>query len=230
MVGNLAEGFSQFVTGYVMLGGGGRILKALTTGAAVDFSMFDPYDRNISAMMEENEWIVPYVTEALATDADSSEWENRLRNSAEGALLGVALEGVVATIRHYSKAKKAQTELQETGELSQGTAKELQEAEAEINSFADLEKSLEGKPKGKLRVDGKFETDDGMVFNPETGLRDFEAELPNKDYSDDLAGTVQKAIDNADISQPPVRTDAPEVEVKAPEVKVAKLLPNQSHS
>ena len=68
-----------------------------------------------------------------------------------------------------------------------------------------------------------------MVFNPETGLRDFEAELPNKDYSDDLAGTVQKAIDNADISQPPVRTDAPE-EVKAPEVKVAKVLPNQSHS
>ena len=58
MVGNLAEGFSQFVTGYVMLGGGGRILKAITTGAAVDFSMFDPYDRNISAMMEENEWIV----------------------------------------------------------------------------------------------------------------------------------------------------------------------------
>ena len=42
-----------------------------TTGAAVDFSMFDPYDRNISAMMEENEWIVPYVTEALATDTDS---------------------------------------------------------------------------------------------------------------------------------------------------------------
>ena len=35
--------------------------------------MFDPYDRN--DMMEENEWIVPYVTEALATDADSSEWE-----------------------------------------------------------------------------------------------------------------------------------------------------------
>ena len=63
-VGNLAEGFSQFVSGYVMLGGGGNFLKAITTGAAVDFSMFDPYDRNISAMMEENEWIIPYVTEA----------------------------------------------------------------------------------------------------------------------------------------------------------------------
>ena len=59
----------------------------------------------------------------------------------------MALEGVVATIRHYSKAKKAQTELQETGELSQGTAKELQEAEAEINSFADLEKSLKESQK-----------------------------------------------------------------------------------
>ena len=59
--------------------------------------------------------------------------------------------------------------------------------------------------KGKIRVDGKFETDDGMVFDPDTGLRDFEAEkvlVPNKDYND-LAGSVNEAIDNANLSQPP---------------------------
>ena len=68
--------------------------------------MFDPYDRNISAMMEENEWIVPYVTEALATDADSSEWENRLRNSAEGGILGTALEGTIRVIKHFVSTKR----------------------------------------------------------------------------------------------------------------------------
>ena len=136
-VGNLAEGFSQFVSGYVMLGGGGNFLKAITTGAAVDFSMFDPYDRNISAMMEENEWIIPYVTEALATDTDSSEWENRLRNSAEGGLLGTALEGVVASIRHFGKAKKAQAEYTENGKVTAKTAKELEEAQVELQKFSD---------------------------------------------------------------------------------------------
>ena len=61
-----------------------------------------------------------------------------------------------------------------------------------------------------------FELEDGMVFNPETGLRDFEAEkvlVPNKDYSNDLAGSVNKAIDDANLSQP-TRTDAPEIETQ----------------
>ena len=115
--------------------------------------MFDPYDRNISAMMEENEWIVPYVTEALATDADSSEWENRLRNSAEGGILGTALEGTIRVIKHFVSTKKARTELSENGEVSQDTINEIQEAQAEIQKFSDLE----GKPKGVLRVDGLFE-------------------------------------------------------------------------
>ena len=33
MAGSLAEGFSQFVTGYVLLGGGGGIVRSLATGA-----------------------------------------------------------------------------------------------------------------------------------------------------------------------------------------------------
>ena len=225
LVGNLAEGFSQFVAGYVMLGGGGKLVKALGTGAAVDFAMFDPYDRNISAMMEENEWMIPYVTEALATDTEGTEWENRLRNSAEGGLLGVALEGVVASIRQYSKLKKAQTELAEDGEVSKSTLKELEEAEVEVQKFSDLE----GKPKGKIRVDGKFETDEGMVFDPNTGLRDFKEEellAPAKDFSNDMAGMVAKAIDNAET---PVKPDAPKVdaEVVYPKVKKAPTQPNQ---
>lgn len=169
--GTLAEGFSQFVSGYVMLGGGGGILRSLATGAVVDATAFDPYDRNISSIMEENEWIIPIVTEALATDADSNEWENRLRNSVEGGILGIALEGTVAAIKHFAKVKKAQTELAENGEVSEATMQELQDAEAEVTKFADLD----GKPRGQV-VEGKFVTDDGMIFDMKTGQRDFEAE------------------------------------------------------
>ena len=83
-----------------------------------------------------------------------------------------------------------------------------------------------GKTKGRLRVDGLFELEDGG-FNPETGLRDFEAEkalVPNKDYSNDLAGSVNEAIDDANLTQPP-RTDAPEIEAGA--VKVETASPTQ---
>ena len=107
--------------------------------------MFDPYDRNISAMMEENEWIIPYVTEALATDTDSSEWENRLRNSAEGGLLGTALEGVVALSGISAKAKKAQAEYTENGKVTAKTAKELEDAQVNYRSFLTMRLSCKQK-------------------------------------------------------------------------------------
>lgn len=202
--GTLAEGFSQFVSGYAMLGGGGGIIRSLATGAAVDAAAFDPYDRNISAIMEDNEWIIPIVTEALATDADSNEWENRLRNSAEGGILGVALEGTIATIRHFTKVKKAQTELAENGEVSESTIKEIQEAEAEVTKFADLD----GKPKGRV-VEGKFVTDDGMIFDMNTGARDFEAEKV----------TLSQKTDAVASTDAPARPEAPDSDSTAPRVE-----------
>ena len=202
--GTLAEGFSQFVSGYAMLGGGGGLMRSLATGAATDFAAFDPYDRNISAIMEENEWIIPYVTEALATDADSSEWENRLRNSVEGGILGVALEGTVATIKHFTKVKKAQKELAENGEVSEATMKELQEAEAEVTKFADLD----GKPKGQV-VEGKFVTDEGMIFDMQSGARDFEAEK----------ATLSQKTDAVASTDAPARPEAPDSDSTAPRVE-----------
>ena len=65
--------------------------------------MFDPYDRNISAMMEENEWIIPYVTEALATDTEVQNGKIDFVTQQK-VVLGVALEGVVA-LSTYSKPK-----------------------------------------------------------------------------------------------------------------------------
>ncbi|WMM95341.1 hypothetical protein CRP125_gp38 [Roseobacter phage CRP-125] len=202
--GTLAEGFSQFVSGYAMLGGGGGVLRSLATGAATDFAAFDPYDRNISAIMEENEWIIPHVTKALSTDADASEWENRLKNSVEGALLGVALEGTIATIKHFTKVKKAQAELAENGEVSEATMKELQEAEAEVTKFADLD----GKPKGQV-VEGKFVTDDGMIFDMNTGARDFEAEKV----------TLSQKTDAVASTDAPARPEAPESSTDAPRIE-----------
>jgi hypothetical protein len=205
--GTLAEGFSQFVSGYAMLGGGGGVLRSLATGAATDFAAFDPYDRNISAIMEENEWIIPHVTKALSTDADASEWENRLKNSVEGALLGVALEGTIATIKHFTKVKKAQTELAENGEVSEATMKELQEAEAEVTKFADLD----GKPKGQV-IDGKFVTDEGMIFDMQSGAREFELEANRANFR-------EYGVDSKFDTQRPEAPEAPDSSPNAPRIE-----------
>lgn len=229
MAGSLAEGFSQFISGYVMLGGGGGIVRSLATGAVVDATAFDPYDKNISAIVQEHGWMQNYITEALATDADAPEWENRLKNSVEGGILGLALEGTVATIKHYVKVNKARKELAEDGKVSDSTIQEIKDAEAEIQKFADLE----GKPKGKV-VEGKFITDDGMIFDMNTGARDFEAEkltLSSKvdaqaqTAAPDALKAPEQAGDAPKIQDPQGTAKAPEIEVKAPaQPKAPKLV------
>lgn len=227
--GTLAEGFSQFISGYVMLGGGGGgIVRSLATGAVVDGAMFDPYDRNISAMLQEHEWMDNYVTQALATNADSDEWENRLKNSVEGGLLGLALEGTVATIKHYAKVNKARQELAENGEVSPETLKEIEEAQAEVTKFADLD----GKPKGQV-VEGKFVTDEGMIFDMNTGARDFEAEKITLSQKTDAVAVTDEQVklaqaydermgrttDLEGLEVVPARQEAPALEGEAPTVK-----------
>ena len=198
MAGQLAEGFSQFATAYMALGGGRSILAGLGKGAIADATAFDPYDANISAFMKENEWAVPYLTEALATDADATEWENRLRNSVEGGIIGGSLEGVVAVIKLAKHLRRGKAEIAETGSVSKETATEITEAEQTITNFDEL--AANGKPKGKI-IDGMFTTPDGMKFDPANGNRRADLEVSKPD---DVITTVTTADGS------PARLDIPE--------------------
>lgn len=131
-VGGLVEGLSQFVSGFATgglalrgaalvpgavgkaaawLGGAGGGAAAVVRGGMVkggiaDFISFEGAEGRLSDILVEfdNPVLNNTVTQYLATDMDDSELEGRLKNVLEGAVLGVALEGIVAGVKGSAKA------------------------------------------------------------------------------------------------------------------------------
>ena len=166
IAGNVTKGFSQFLTGFLLLGGGkGGAVRALTTGAVVDATVFDPYEANLSKLAEEAEWTGPHLDRALATLAtnpDDPEWQNRLRNSIEGGIAGIALDGVIKGVRLVAASRRARQEIKVLGKVSDETSAEIQQLDAEITDIAEAQnKNLTAKD------DGTFEGQDGTVYKPE---------------------------------------------------------------
>jgi len=231
--GSLAEGLSQFLTGYVALGGGGAgIVRGIAIGAAVDATMFDPLDANLSTWMDssENEWVKKFVPQALVKNADDTEWEARMKSSIEGGILGGLIEFPIAMVKFARATKKAKTEVATNGSVSSDTLAELEEIEATIQSFDDL--AADGKPRGAMTPDGMFTTPEGMKFDPNNaGTRRFDLETkvdtavdqaqpgaldtPEVGTSPDLDTTPPSRVNLADELQP----DAP----KAPTVETSDI-------
>lgn len=166
IVGGLTEGISQFVTGFAMLGGGNTLAGAMLKGGVVDATAFDPYEANLSSFLEESGWAKNAVTEALKTDPNSPEWENRLRNSLEGGIAGAALEGIIRGIKFVAVGRKAKTEIKELGKITDETADELDQVhqdavDAEDQITNTQENALVAKP------DGTFEAPDGTTYKPD---------------------------------------------------------------
>lgn len=179
--GALTEGISQFVTGFAALGGGASFAGAMLKGAVVDATMFDPYEANLSSFLQENKWADNAVTEALSTDPNAPEWENRLRNSLEGALGGAAVEAVVRGIKFVAVGRKAREEIEELGQVTDETAAELDQVHEDA---ANAEQALdETTDKLVARDDGTFEAPDGTTYKPE-GETLVEQPKPNADPVD----------------------------------------------
>jgi len=212
--GNVTQAMSQFLLGLV---GVGKITKlktfstisgGLIGGAIVDGVMFDPDDANFVRMLDEQFGIGnETVTELLGNNADDSELEKRLKNAFVGGVVGGSIDGVILGFKAIRAKVKGRKELQETGAISEETTSEIEAIEAEIQSFADLS----AKPKGRI-VEGKFITDDGMIFDTKSGARDFEAEQV----------ALTRPIDETPPNTvAPNRPDAPEIPATAPKVEVA---------
>jgi len=201
--GNVAQGISQFVTGFYALGGAKTFVGAMLKGGVVDATVFDPYEANLSAFLEENGWAQNAVTEALATDVNAPEWENRLRNSLEGGIAGLALEGVIRSVKFAALGRKANTEIKQLGEVSDETATQLDEVHAEA---ADIEESIATNKDDALvaKPDGTFEAPDGTVYEPDGEM---------------LALKTEQRVDT------PVGSDAPELDANAPKGEEPSAIP-----
>jgi hypothetical protein len=102
MVGGFARGVTQFVTGYATFSKLTKLqgLKAaFLTGAITDAVVFNPEDPNITKMLEEFGVETGAFGELMATDPEDPEWQNRLRNTGEGILIGGVMEAIAWGVR-----------------------------------------------------------------------------------------------------------------------------------
>ncbi len=227
--GNIAKGISQFATGYIALGGSKTFLGAMLKGGVVDATVFDPYEANLSSFLEENGWANTAITEALQTDPNAPEWENRLRNSIEGGVAGLALESVIKGVKFVALSRKANTEIKQLGEVTDETADQLDEVHAEA---AEVEESIATNKDDALvaRPDGTFEAPDGTIYQPdgdtltEVSRAADEAVPTNVDELEQPTApeNAPDAIPEASVVKADVQSEAPtQPEVPIVEVEVA---------
>jgi hypothetical protein len=113
MVGGFAQGVTTFAVPYFGLFGkvakSGKVFQGIMAGAAIDGTIINPDDKNLTGVLEELGADMGIVTELLATDPDDPEWMNRARNMAEGGVLGLALESVFYGLKAAKASKNGDT-------------------------------------------------------------------------------------------------------------------------
>tara|TARA_R100001463_G_scaffold136632_3_gene202643 strand:+ start:2844 stop:6548 length:3705 start_codon:yes stop_codon:yes gene_type:complete len=147
-IGFFVEGMSQFATGFVLsrrLTGLKGVKGSFANSAIADATAFDPFEGNISNMINEDfPFLKNVFTEALAQDEDATAFKNRLRNAGEGFIIGGVFEGVTAAYKFSRGTKKAKEELVKNGEVSKETLESLDEAADEIEVMeSNLKKEAE---------------------------------------------------------------------------------------
>lgn len=128
VTGNIASNVAQFLIGFKgadkLLKGVSAVSKAAKTakvmakGAVADFTVFDPYETNLSKLIQSNPELANPVNEFLATDPNDPEAVNRLRNSAEGLGFGVLADGFVTGLKAIRAARTAKREAIAAGKWS----------------------------------------------------------------------------------------------------------------
>lgn len=212
-VGGLVEGLSQFVSGFATgglalrgaalvpgavgkaaawLGGAGGGAAAVVRGGMVkggiaDFISFEGAEGRLSDILVEfdNPVLNNTVTQYLATDMDDSELEGRLKNVLEGAVLGVALEGIVAgvkgsakAIRKYRQAKAAgvpeedavRAAMEVAGDDLEQASRMLEEPETKVE-FNDVDPASVRPDRG---VDAGAEMEAAFKVEQEVPARPFD--------------------------------------------------------
>lgn len=107
--GKIIEKTSQFLTGFAIAGSitparmGAGLYSALFKGAITDFAAFDGHEENLANLMETVPGLSNPVSAFLASDTNSPDAVNRLKNAVIGLGFGALAEGVVKGIRSIAK-------------------------------------------------------------------------------------------------------------------------------
>ncbi len=109
---SVTRGVSQFFGDFIgagkllkagkILQGTGKVVsygRAAIQGAASDALAFDPLEARMSNLIQDSPSLANPITEYLASDADDSQLEGRLKNAIEGCVLGLAADGLLAAVK-----------------------------------------------------------------------------------------------------------------------------------
>ena len=110
--GAITRGFYQFLIPYTAAmratGVANTMINGLVVGAAVDFTVWDPDDPNMTGAMADYFGIEDNIlVDLLATNPDDPEYANRLRNAVEGSIAGGAVEGALGLLGRAASAIRA---------------------------------------------------------------------------------------------------------------------------
>lgn len=106
--GKAVESIAQFVTGFLGAGklkAGGQITTAALKGSVADFLVFDGHEERLSNLIQDVPALQNPVSQFLAADEEDNEIVGRLKNTIEGAGLGVATDSFVAGLRAIKKSR-----------------------------------------------------------------------------------------------------------------------------
>ena len=149
MTGGFVRGASQFAApygaatkltkGWKVVSTQGRIVKAATLGATVDFMAFDPYEARLADLLKDMPTGAgrPFF-EWLATE--DSALEGRAKNAIEGLGLGIAADTIMALGGAYIRARKARVAARRAAD--DVSLKEPVEGQAEAATATRMEEGL----------------------------------------------------------------------------------------
>tara|TARA_R110002020_G_scaffold132746_7_gene296374 strand:+ start:15961 stop:19587 length:3627 start_codon:yes stop_codon:yes gene_type:complete len=120
VVGSAIEGVSNFALGFVPFMGAlskvgkahqafklGSAAKGAVAGGLTDLTVFQGLEGRLSDMIEEDGRLSNPISEFLASDADDTEIEGRLKNALEGLMLGGAIDGIITGVKAIKAGRKA---------------------------------------------------------------------------------------------------------------------------
>jgi hypothetical protein len=198
VTGAIASGITQFAAGmigagkFTMLKSGAKgfkgIRNTMINAGIADAVVFDPDEQNLAAMLKENGWAEGAVADYLATDMTEEEdnrFKNRLKNMAEGAILGGPLELMFRSIKKVKLGRVGRAEINENGKVSDATVGKIADQEIAIANGLDKQKGK--KPKGpkvsdkKNLIGGKRQIDlENIKYNSEAEAKRADTAIKTK--------------------------------------------------
>lgn len=193
-------------------GKAGAVARTLGQGAIAggitDFAVFDGHEGRLSDILQQYPALQNPVSEFLASDADDSQFEGRIKNVLEGAALGGFVDSLVLGIkglkakRNFLEAKPDATpdELEAAIDAATG-GPDAHRATAFYDPEADRLRQLEEDPVGNAHLDvtsqekalGEAEAHDYLDQGPLTD-EEFEEALGSFSGTE---GTLQNQVDSA---------------------------------